>query len=453
MTNVSQTRGDFGDERLSARHEKVQELARRYRGLGFPRWAKTASELEAIYRFTSNEAVTVGALLEPTFRKTRQAAAGKEVLVLHDTTQFQFGGDVEREGLGPRGKSKKADGFFGHFALAASATQHATCVGLLGFHHYVQAGKKAKEPATATPKSDKWLQLIEQCEAGALDSTTLLHVADREADDYSLFDALTQAGHKFIFRIKDRQLAEKTPVWLREKLEGVEHSVEREVTLSQRSANRSPVNRKAHAARATRKASLCIRALAVDIQRPKSLTDVAPSLRLNAVQVFEPQPPEGETAIEWLLLTTQPIDSPSAIERVVDNYRARWLIEEFFKALKTGCNYESRQLESLHALLNALGFLAPVAVELLQLREAARDCSAPLASVISDLRLAVLRAISHQPLPPQPSASDVCLAIARLGGHLKNNGFPGWLVLHRGFQTLLDAELGWLAAQLLVPKM
>jgi hypothetical protein len=45
----------------------------------------------------------------------------------------------------------------------------------------------------------------------------------------------------------------------------------------------------------------------------------------------------------------------------VDCYRGRWTIEEYFKALKTGCQYERRQLETAHSLLNALAILAPVA--------------------------------------------------------------------------------------------
>ena len=60
------------------------------------------------------------------------------------------------------------------------------------------------------------------------------------------------------------------------------------------------------------------------------------------------------------------------LDRPLDYYRSRWSIEEFFKALKTGCSYEKRQLESRHALLNALGILAPIAWQLLVLRQDSR---------------------------------------------------------------------------------
>jgi len=45
-----------------------------------------------------------------------------------------------------------------------------------------------------------------------------------------------------------------------------------------------------------------------------------------------------------------------------------------------------------------------------------------------------------------PSIRDALLAVARLGGHLRQNGEPGWLVLARGMQKLLCMETGWVAA-------
>ncbi len=38
------------------------------------------------------------------------------------------------------------------------------------------------------------------------------------------------------------------------------------------------------------------------------------------------------------------------------------------------------------------------------------------------------------------------MAIAQMGGHLKQNGEPGWLTLGRGWFELLGLEEGWRAA-------
>jgi len=169
---------------------------------------------------------------------------------------------------------------------------------------------------------------------------------------------------------------------------------------------------------------------------------------VDVVHVFEEHPPPGEPAVEWFLLTDLPVDTPDAIAFVVDCYRGRWIIEEFFKALKTGCQYERHQLESAHALLNALAIFAPVAWRLLLLRHLARSgAPAPATSAQTPTQLDVPRAVSKQPLPRNRTARDALLAVAKLGGHLKSNGDPGWLVLGRGLHDLLLLEMGWSARE------
>src|SRR5690606_35632108 len=151
--------------------------------------------------------------------------------------------------------------------------------------------------------------------------------------------------------------------------------------------------------------------------------------------------------VEWLLLTTLPITDPSGITRIVDAYRARWTIEEYFKALKTGCAYEKRQLESRTALLNALGLLAPLAWRLLALRAAADD-QAPATTVLEPDELRVLRALSPDSrLPTAPTIAQALAAIARLGGHFPQNGRPGWRVLWTGFHKLRERVEGYRLAR------
>lgn len=168
------------------------------------------------------------------------------------------------------------------------------------------------------------------------------------------------------------------------------------------------------------------------------------SLHLTLVRVWEPSPPAGEVGIEWLLLTTESAETPAEIMRVVDIYRARWLIEDFFKALKSGCLIQERQFESAHALLNLLALFLPIAVHLLLLRSCARDSpDAPAAEVLTPLQLTVLRHLSHRKMPESPSASQALWALAGLGGHIANNGWPGWQVLGRAFITLSRALRPW----------
>jgi hypothetical protein len=152
--------------------------------------------------------------------------------------------------------------------------------------------------------------------------------------------------------------------------------------------------------------------------------------------------------IDWTLLTQEPIDTAEQILKIVDYYRGRWMIEEYFKALKTGCSFEKRQLESLPTLLNALAIFVPVAWRLLLLRGMARNHpTAPATIVLTEPQIAVLHAVTKRPLPQDLNVEQALLAIAALGGHIKNNGRPGWQVLGRGFRKLLNLEEGWTAAK------
>jgi hypothetical protein len=161
--------------------------------------------------------------------------------------------------------------------------------------------------------------------------------------------------------------------------------------------------------------------------------------------VIERDTPEGQDPVDWMLYTTEPIDTVADVLKIVDHYRSRWVIEEYFKALKTGCSYEKRQLGTRHALLNALALFIPIAWTLLLLRQQSRSADDP-GSALTEQQIQVLRAVMKRPIPLSPSGRDLLLAVAALGGHIKSNGDPGWLVLGRGFQKLLAYEVGWSAA-------
>lgn len=222
----------------------------------------------------------------------------------------------------------------------------------------------------------------------------------------------------------------------------------RDVPLSPRPKLPGPIGQR-HPARRHRVARLSFAARRVELKRtPEGRTAKAATLCLNVIHVFERKPPSGEPPVEWFLLTNLPVDTDEAIAFAVDCYRARWTIEEYFKALKTGCQFEKRQLESAHSLLNALAILAPVAWRLLLLRHLARAKQhSPANAALTDKQLEVLRAVAKKPLPKRLTAREAMLAVAALGGHLKSNGDPGWLVLGRGMHDLLLLELGWRARE------
>lgn len=123
------------------------------------------------------------------------------------------------------------------------------------------------------------------------------------------------------------------------------------------------------------------------------------------------------------------------------------LSEEFFKALKTGCIYQERELEDRAALLLALVFFLPIACQLMWLRSCSRsNPEASAEGLVNDVQMQVIRHFSSQKLSAAPSIRELVWAIAAIGGHIKNNGEPGWQVLGRAWQQILQLEHGWRAA-------
>jgi hypothetical protein len=434
---------ELGDARLSKRLCTLADQLSARPGASFPK-ALDDAELEAAYRFFGNEEVTPEAILAPHFRQSaRRAAAPARIIVVHDTTAFAFGGQVKREGLGHLIKPS-AQGFFGHFSLALAADGTRAPLGLLAletvFRLKKRIGHKNWSPEQSLGESARWLRGVEAAEAVLDGQAQAIHVTDREGDQFALLQALSDAQRPFVIRsFQDRRLADGDEVRLRAAATAAKVTFKREVPLSPRPKLFGPKGDR-HPARRFRIAKLSFAATTVELKRSP--------LRLNVIHVFERKPPKGEPAVEWFLLTNLPIDTDENIGFAVDCYRARWTIEEYFKALKTGCQYERRQLESAHSLLNALAILAPVAWRLLLLRHLARaQKRAPASDALTAKQIEVLRAVAKRPLPKKPSARDAMLAVAALGGHIKNNGDPGWLVLGRGMHDLLLLELGWRARE------
>jgi hypothetical protein len=446
----------LGDPRRNRRHEFIVESLASAPGQSLPDVFDDDSQLEGAYRLLNNKHVDYEALLAPHVERTCERAREAEVVyAIADTTDFSFSGPKRRIGV----RQGKVQGFRGHFCLAAGLTtlKKARPLGLLGvLPIFRDEPGSAESPANVDPEleSIRWKQLALKVEAMMKGQCQLIHLADREGDDYTLFATLWQQGARFIIRVRhDRVLETATPsegTRLFEQLSKAPLFFEVEVPVSERQASALPENRKAFPARKARTAKLQVTAIRLTIRKPRSVTDenLPASLTLNYVHVFEPNPPEGEEPIDWKLVTTEPIDTKEEIEAVILGYRVRWVIEEYFKALKSGCGYEKNQLESRKAVLNYLALVAPVAWQLLLLRTMAQDEPKELArNALPALLLTVLIAVSRRKMAAEPTVQEALFAIAGLGGHIKNNGAPGWLVLGRGFQKLLLLADGWRARE------
>ena len=447
---------ELGDPRRARRLVWLAEHVVRSPGLSFPKVATNASELEAMYRFFGSEHVHWEAVLVPHIDATvARCETDSMVLVVHDTTEFSFATEDAREGMGYLSRGNR--GFEAHFALAVSAEGTGVPLGVLGVlpHAPAKSSRKPGERRVKKPKrprheleSDRWRKLAVRTEQLIAETTRKVHIMDSEADSYALFCDLIDENLSFVIRGHyDRFLEGRTR--LSEHLGTIESRMFREVPISARKGGTGKHKIRSNITRNARQATLHIKATRLELPRPLHDKESAASISLNVVQVKEENAPDGMIPVEWTLFTTEPVDSAEAAERIVDMYRARWRIEEFFKVIKTGCAYESRQLMSLHALLNALAVLTPIAWRLLVLRHLSRDPhEVPATDVLTSEELVVLRAMSKRVrLGPSPTAQEALYAIAGLGGHLKQNGPPGWQTIWAGFASFSIAVQGWRAAR------
>jgi hypothetical protein len=446
---------ELGDERLAARLSMLVASLGREPSASIAKVSKTRAAREGAYRFLENRRVTKDALLEPhqmaTAERCREVGA---VYVVSDTTEVTLPGLERGKALGRLHGKKR--GFLAHVALAVSARGDRVPLGILGLETIVRDDEPKKDrnqrqlEGAGDRESSRWGAMVISTEE-KLDGVQAIHVMDREADMYELLSQLVRDGRRFVIRAAyDRNLTDGK---LFEAISGAPTMLEREVYLSGRQ-KRLPGKGRGHPARHKRAAQLSISSRRLTLLRPKRCAPDSPeSLDVNLVNVIETTPPDGNQPVQWILATSEPVDTADQIAAVVDAYRARWLIEEYFKALKTGCAYESRQLRTMRTLTNALALLAPIAWRLLLLRTLEREApSTPAKDVLDPVLLealaAKLREIKEpKALPSEPSVADFMRGIARLGGHHKSNGPPGWQLLWYGFQYLLTFGSGFILAR------
>jgi hypothetical protein len=146
-------------------------------------------------------------------------------------------------------------------------------------------------------------------------------------------------------------------------------------------------------------------------------------------------------ALEWFLLTNvAAVTKKEAWERV-DWYECRPIIEEYHKAQKTGCGMELPQFTTRKALEVTIALLSVVAVQLLRLRDLARQADAAdrrADAVIDGEYIEVLSRWRFRQARRDLSVAEFMGALARLGGHLgrRHDRLPGWLILWRGWMEL-----------------
>ena len=283
--------------------------------------------------------------------------------------------------------------------------------------------------------SQVWGKVIDQT-GPAPDGAEFVHVLDRGADNFEVFCHLQDQRVHWVVRASQLHRNIITPSGEKTALNKYINAlpVAGTYALKLRARPRQPA----------RTAKLEVRYGRLSMSEPvlKSAyvkqRDGGP-MTMSVVDVREVDAPPGVTPIAWVLYTSLTINNFEEARTIIGYYEKRWLIEEYHKALKTGCRVEARQLKSPQRLETMLGLMAVVAVRLLQLKSVARtQPQRPAQEVVPPLWIAMLLAVSKQPRRRELTVNQFYRELAKLGGFIgrKSDGQPGWITIWRGWEKL-----------------
>ena len=440
---------DLNDKRRTQRLVQVAARALCHPSGSLPEQATDAADLKAAYRLFGCEDVTFEDIAGPHWAQTRRRPPGV-YLVLNDTTEVDFGIRRKLRGMGQTGNGG-GWGFLLHSALVVSGDTEAI-FGLAGQKIRYRKPAPRKENSTQRLKRDResvlWGQVIDQVGSPA-EGVRWVHVMDRGADNFEVYCHCQQQHTDWVVRVTQKQRGVIVPEGEKTVLKRYLHTLpsrgEYELRLRARAAQPKRGHQPARKAQPARTAKVAVRFGPLRIPFPKQKSPYLKGLPpvpivMWAVHAVEVDPPKDVEQVEWILLTSLPVASFDDAWRILGYYEKRWLIEEYHKALKTGCRVESRQLQSKEGLERITALLSVVAVRLLQLKSAARTnpaCPARNLVPLPWIKM-LLAARKKSKLTVAMTIREFYREVAKLGGFLgrKSDGEPGWITIWRGWQKL-----------------
>lgn len=442
---------DLGDPRRTERLLQLASALASNPTCSLPAACKSWADTKGAYRFLDNDEIDPESILSGHRQSTLQRMSEHRlVLSIQDTTTYSFTTRRATRGLGPiGGRFPGSDdfpmGFLVHSALAV--TPDGVPLGLLGHKLWTRPRVDTPEQTpeleagtSRTKESICWEEVLTKCIQGIPQGTKLLTVCDRGADIYDFFVAARRLKQDVLVRsAHNRELAgRKDHLWDR-----VERSAPIGVMLVDlpRADERQPqtVTLQLQSARVR---------LHIPFNASARITEI-PRMVLNAILVKEIDAPVGREPIEWRLLTTMPVESAEDACNCVRWYTKRWTIERYHYTLKSGCQVEELQLETIERLHRALAVYSVVAWRLLYLTYAARtEPDSPCSWFLTTSEWQALYCHTHRTKTPPanpPSLQTAILWIAKLGGFLarKRDGHPGVKVLWQGYRRLQDMVIMW----------
>jgi len=436
---------DLGEARLEKRLRKIVNDFSQNPSASIPEFCDGWSATKAAYSFFANPASDEQKIIKAQRQGTLVRIKGQSrILILQDTTSFDFSAHPHTKGLGLLDNAKSR-GFLTHTSLVV--TPDGLPLGVLAQESWVRdedelekSAQRHQRPIT-DKESYKWLKALDESTKGLSLETQALVVSDRESDIFDYFVHPRAKNVDLLVRARHNRRLEDESHKLSLSLDS--SPVRGKVTVE---VGRRP-------GQAPRRAECQVYYKRVKLRPPRNRPASWPKLKpvvVWGILIKEVHPPPDVEPLRWLLLTTVAINSFEQACRFIEYYTLRWIVERFHFVLKSGCQIEKRQLETVERLIRFVAVANIVAWRLLWMTYLSRvDTNLPATIVLTEYEWKALYSYIHKTAlaPSKPlTIGQVTLWIAELGGFLgrKSDGQPGVKVLWRGWRRLFDITQTWL---------
>lgn len=387
------------------------------------------------WRFVSNPRVSAEKVIEGWGERTREAVVGQHVLAIQDTSELKFATtEDDRRGLG-KVKKGTAYGALLHAMVGIDADSGAM-LGLVGGRIWTRQGD-VTTPHAERPleekESERWVATAKQARQVLAGAAMVTLVSDRESDFYANWALSPAANVHLLTRLmKDHAVVKGGTV--------------RKTLSNLPVAGRAVIELRERPDRRARTAHLTLRFDSMVLCRPKNSIErgLPDTIPVRVIQVVELNPPNNAETVDWILLTTHDVSTLEQAWRIVEWYRRRWIIEQFFRTMKQqGLRIEDSQLTTADRLCKMVAIAASAAVVIMQLVQARDGHDTQPASLAFDHHEIKLIALLNQqmqgktarrknPHPPN-SLAWAAWVIAKLGGwHEYEARPPGPITFYNG---------------------
>jgi hypothetical protein len=400
-------------------------------------------------RFLRNGSVTATAMAAHAADRTAARAAGRDVVVIQDTSELALGGRrAKANGYGPVGKGGALRGLLLHAVLAVDAGTGGV-LGLVDARVWNRKGGKVtdrRSRKTSNKESQRWLDGTMRAGEILAGAAHITGVSDRESDIYEHFARRPDNVHLIVRACQNRKIETDDADQVNLLFSHVDGLPEQ---------GRFEVKIPAAPGRKARTTELAVRFSRPVLRKPLhgAAADLPATIALTMVDVRETSTPQDGKPIHWRLLTTHAVINLDEARKIVDLYRMRWTIEEFFHTLKTaGFDIEAADIGDPKVMIKFVTAVTVAAVTVMQLVKA-RDGKTDqvLADAFDPADQPILEALSAQlegktarQKNPHPKASLAFAGwvIGRLGGWTGYYGKPGPRVMRQGLDDFQRIKFG-----------